>query len=112
LIIKVSLSPSTTPDAGNAPLLTPSDIQTHVSANVEGDPLPFTDSFIATLTDFGRIKKIYKLHASGGSSAKKGKPTVNGWVNHEVDGASGKVDEIRELEVAVLGAMALRGATN
>jgi EKC/KEOPS complex subunit CGI121/TPRKB len=110
LIIKVSIPPHAS-EATTTPLLTPSDTQTHVSANVEGDPLPFTDSSIATLTDFGRVKKIYKLNAGGGSSATKGKPTVNGSGSHEVDGR-GKLDEVRELEVAVLGAMALRGATN
>jgi EKC/KEOPS complex subunit CGI121/TPRKB len=112
LIIKVSLPPSSTSETTTAPSVSPSNIQTHITANVEGDPLPFTDSSIASLTDFARVKKIYKLNSSGGSSTKKGKPAVNGSGHHEVNGAGGKVDELRELEVAILGAMALRGATN
>lgn len=50
------------------------------------------------------MKKIYKLNV-GGRGGKKG--LVNGSVTDEV-----KVDEGKELEVWILGSMALRGATN
>lgn len=54
------------------------------------------------MTDLARIRKIYKLNAAGGGAKK----TVNG-----LNGVSAD-DESKELEVLVLGSMALRGATN
>lgn len=54
------------------------------------------------MTDLARVRKIYKLNSGGGGG--KGKKEVNG--------VGGEKDERRELEVSILGAMALRGATN
>ena len=54
------------------------------------------------MTDLARIRKIYKLNAAGGA-AKKAVNSVNGF---------GSEDERKELEILVLGSMALRGATN
>lgn len=56
------------------------------------------------MTDLGRVRKIYKLNAiGGGKNAKGGKGGVK---------VVGEVAERRELEVLVLGCMALRGAAN
>lgn len=56
------------------------------------------------MTDIARVKKLYKLNAcGGGGGGKKG----------GANGVSEKIqDERKELEIMVLGAMALRGATN
>jgi EKC/KEOPS complex subunit CGI121/TPRKB len=86
------------------------DIQAHLTANVEGDSLPFTDDSIASLTDMARIKKIYKLNSGGG--AKKTKGAVNGAGINGGNENGKDQDEVKELEVAVLGAMALRGSNN
>lgn len=55
------------------------------------------------MTDVARVKKLYKLSAGGGNGKKGG---TSGVSNEKAE------DERKELEVMVLGAMALRGATN
>jgi EKC/KEOPS complex subunit CGI121/TPRKB len=60
------------------------------------------------MTDLARVKKIYKLNSAGGGN-NGGKKGVNGTSGL---GASGMEDERKELEILVLGSMALRGATN
>ncbi|KAN0093779.1 CGI-121 domain containing protein [Hyaloscypha variabilis] len=91
LIIKVSTP--TSPAAA-------SEVQEHLTSSIEGEQVPFEDSILSQMTDVARIKKIYKLNSGGGGGKKNG----------QVNGAKG--DERKELEVLVLGAMALRGVTN
>lgn len=67
-----------------------------------GEQVAFSDEEISKMTDLARVRKIYKLNSGGGGG--KGKKEVNG--------VGGEKDERRELEVSILGAMALRGATN
>jgi EKC/KEOPS complex subunit CGI121/TPRKB len=52
------------------------------------------------------VRKIYKLNSAGGGG-KNSKSEVSG-----LNGVNGSGKEVRDLEVAVLGAMALRGVTN
>ena len=56
------------------------------------------------MTDLARVKKIYKLNAgtAGGDKSKNG---VNGIGGRETDAK-------KELEVLIVGSMALRGMTN
>ncbi len=56
------------------------------------------------MIDLGRVKKIYKLNSNGGGGGKK---AING-----VNGVGKEVDEKKEMEVLILGAIALKGATN
>jgi EKC/KEOPS complex subunit CGI121/TPRKB len=53
------------------------------------------------MTDLARVRKIYKLNGGGGGKNSG----VNGVKN-------GGEDERKELEVLVLGSIALRGSTN
>jgi EKC/KEOPS complex subunit CGI121/TPRKB len=55
------------------------------------------------MTDVARVRKIYKLTSGGGGGGGGGK---------RVNGVSGEDEDRRELEVLVLGSMALRGSTN
>lgn len=68
---------------------------------VEGEQVPFEDDVLASMTDLARVRKIYKLNVQGGG---KKDAVVNGVGKEEV--------ERKELEITVLGSMALRGATN
>lgn len=77
---------------------TAESIEAHLREHVQGTQVAFNDEVLSSMTDVARVKKIYKLNAGGGGK----KPVING---------VGKVDERRELEVAVLGAMALRGVS-
>lgn len=99
LIIKVS-----TP----ASRITVSEIQSHLTSSIEGEQVPFEDSVLQEMTDIARVKKIYKLNSSGGGGKKNGQ--VNGVEGLSINGV--KEDERKELEVLVLGVMALRGVTN
>ncbi|KAL8696510.1 MAG: hypothetical protein Q9224_002756 [Gallowayella concinna] len=99
---------------------TPTDatsIRKHLSDNIEGTPLPFTDLEIAQVTDIVKVRKIYKL-----TNVTKGNSRINGKGRKEkqkqdegvgsVNGDQGQEDaERKELEIMVLGLMALRGAT-
>jgi EKC/KEOPS complex subunit CGI121/TPRKB len=54
------------------------------------------------MTDLAKVKKIYKLNVAGGNGGGRG-----------AKGAKmGGEDERKELEVLVLGSIALRGSTN
>ncbi|TVY28343.1 EKC/KEOPS complex subunit [Lachnellula hyalina] len=70
------------------------EVKRHLEGAVEGEA-------VGGMLDVGKVRKVYKLN-SGGGGGKKG--LGNGVVNEE--------EERRELEVFVLGAMALRGASN
>lgn len=79
-------------------------IQSHLTANLEGDQVEFSDEVLSTMTDLARVRKIYKLNNVGGGGGKGGKAVVNG---------TGKgCGEGKELEMLILGSMALRGAMN
>ncbi|THV46772.1 hypothetical protein BGAL_0361g00100 [Botrytis galanthina] len=88
-----------------APASSASQISEHLSSVIEGEPVPFEDESLASMVDIARVKKLYKLSALGGGAKKGGANGVNGKVEN-------KVEERKELEIMVLGAMALRGATN
>jgi len=76
-------------------------VKRHLEGAVEGEAVGFEDGILKGMLDVGRVRKVYKLN-SGGGGGKMG--LGNGVVNEE--------EERRELEVFVLGAMALRGASN
>jgi len=98
LVIKVS-------DPSQASI-TASSISEHLSSSIQGTPIPFEDAEIAKYTDLARVKKIYKLNSVpglGGGGGKKMNDVVNEVGNEE--------REKRELEILILGAMALRGVS-
>ena len=64
--------------------------------------MSFSDDELRGMTDLARIRKIYKLNTGGGGAKK----AFNG-----VNGVSA-MEESKELEIWVLGSIALRGATN
>ena len=92
LIIKVSTSST----------FTGPQIQEHLYKVIDGTQVPFSDDELRGMTDLARVRKVYKLNGGIGG-AKKGTNMVNG---------TSENDERKELEILVLGNMALRGATN
>ncbi|KIW30785.1 uncharacterized protein PV07_02486 [Cladophialophora immunda] len=96
LVLKVATTPEVTIDS----------VTQHLSTHIQGQATAFDDAIFRKVADIDRIRKIYKLNSatSGGRSAK----SVNG-----ISGASSSevVDETKNLEVQILGLMALRGAT-
>ncbi|KAI9742895.1 MAG: hypothetical protein M1818_003624 [Claussenomyces sp. TS43310] len=75
-------------------------VQAHLARSVEGRQIPFSDDELAKTADWARVRKIYKLNSSSGGARKA---MVNG------GGPMAAVDEKGELELQILGAMALRG---
>ncbi|KAL3425282.1 hypothetical protein PVAG01_02073 [Phlyctema vagabunda] len=69
------------------------DVRAHLERCVDGDPVRFDDAVLERMTDLPRVRKIYKLNSAPAAL---------------VQGVQG----LKELEVLVLGSMALRGATN
>ncbi|KAH9215145.1 kinase binding protein CGI-121-domain-containing protein [Leptodontidium sp. 2 PMI_412] len=76
-----------------------STVQEHLNSVIEGENVPFSDEVLSGGVDEKRVRKIYKLNSIGGG----GKGGI---------GKGREKDERRELEVGVLGAMALRSVTN
>lgn len=91
LVIKVATSPDVTLES----------VTGHLDQHIKGTPLVFDDAALASLSDIGRIRKVYKLTSP--TSGKK----VNGVA------AGGEVAAERDLdfvESQILGSIALRGA--
>ncbi|KAL6859741.1 hypothetical protein ACO1O0_003765 [Amphichorda felina] len=82
LVIKVAIdgTPST------------EQISEHLSSNIEGDIVPVTDQTLAGLADFSKLSKYYKLNGLK-------------WL----DGIKDKAAKHKEIEMLILGGMALRG---
>ncbi|KAH6695465.1 kinase binding protein CGI-121-domain-containing protein [Plectosphaerella plurivora] len=77
----------------NALALTAEQVQAHLKDNVEGTEQDFSDSNIAEITDFAKLKKYYKLN---------GLP----WLDKIKD----ESEKRQQMDGLVLSAMALRGA--
>ncbi|KAL1962057.1 hypothetical protein VTN77DRAFT_643 [Rasamsonia byssochlamydoides] len=88
LVVKVSVNPEITHDS----------VADHLGKVIEGTPVPFNDETLCTISDVGKIRKAYKI------SPLVTKPAAT-HVNGSLD------DTRRDLEVSVLGAIALRGAS-
>ncbi len=78
--------------------LTAEDIQKHLSAVVEGRQVEASDEEVNTVTDWARVRKVYKVPVL---QVKGGKKDRREEEEHR---------ERKELEVGILAAMALRGA--
>ncbi|KAJ9605698.1 hypothetical protein H2200_009547 [Cladophialophora chaetospira] len=96
LVLKVATNAEITLDS----------VSSHLSASIKGQESTFDDATFRKVSDIDRIKKIYKL----ASATPKGQSstTVNG--DSGADGSSA-FDETKQLEIQILGLMALRGAT-
>ncbi|GIC84622.1 EKC/KEOPS complex subunit CGI121/TPRKB [Aspergillus udagawae] len=73
---------SVTPD------VTHESVAAHLQQSIEGSSVPFADETLSEISDVSKIKKAYKLGALGAQD-----------------------DEKRRLELSLIGAIALRGAT-
>lgn len=98
LVIKVSTSPSVTSER----------VRSHLATAVQGTCVDFNDENLEAVSHVDKIRKAYKIVSSMSprGQTKPAKSHLNG-----VDGADFPVSEKKELEVAILGAIALRGAT-
>ncbi|KAH8813078.1 kinase binding protein CGI-121-domain-containing protein [Xylogone sp. PMI_703] len=79
-------------------------VQAHLNQAIEGEQITFGDGNLSDMTDIARVKKVYKLNTVS---------SVNGdALKKAVANGDGKGKDWRgELEVLLLGAMALRGVS-
>lgn len=70
-----------------------------MAAHVEGRQVEPSDAEVSTVTDVARVRKLYKLPVVQQKGGKKEKS------------AEEQQEEKKELEMGILAAMALRGAT-
>ena len=85
--------------------ITHDTIESHLQEVVKGTPLSFEDSSFEGISDVPKIMKAYKLSQL---------PQVKGKSSPSAIGSSDRIlaaEERHELEVSVIGLMALRGAT-
>ncbi|KAI1334592.1 CGI121 protein [Xylariaceae sp. FL0016] len=83
VVVKVLVSPS----AGTA-----QDVEAHLRQHIEGRMVPFADEMLAQFTDWSKVRKYYKLNGVGC-----------------LDGVKDEAAKTREMEMLMLGGMALRG---
>jgi EKC/KEOPS complex subunit CGI121/TPRKB len=95
LVIKVSTSPSITHES----------VAKHLGPVVKGTPVEFSNKTLSEIADLARIKKIYKFNAGQSASPAKRDDVEGNGVDDA--GTSGR----KELEIAIMGAIALRGAS-
>ena len=88
--------------------ITHESVKQHLSTSIEGKPTDFSDETLARMADLARVRKIYKLSAPAVTKARKN-ARENLPVMNEDRGAM--EHGTKEIEVNVLGLMALRGAT-
>lgn len=71
---------------------TADDVWKHLSENVQGTAVPFSDEEFVKTTDWSKVKKYYKLNGISSLNAIKDENA-----------------KLRELEMLILSSMALRG---
>lgn len=72
--------------------LTSQDVEAHLQEHVEGISVPFSDEILSEITDWTKVRKYYKLNGIGWMDAIKDESLKR-----------------REMEMLVLGSIALRG---
>ena len=68
----------------------------HLQQNIEGEQIEVSDAAFAEIADLSRLRKIYKLNSQPRKGAANGTPS----------GGS----EVEELQISILGVMALKGS--
>lgn len=89
IIVKILISSS---QGGEGEEPKAATVAAHLTENVRGEPAAFTDEVIAQSTDWPKIRKYYKLNG------------VN-----SLDSIKDEALRKREMEMLILGSMALRG---
>lgn len=87
IVVKVAIDPTTTVDI----------VSNHLAASITGQQTALSDEQLRKDNDIARIRKVYKLNPSTFKKLSNGISS-----SHD--------QEIHDLEVQILGLMALRGA--
>ncbi|KAI0975307.1 kinase binding protein CGI-121-domain-containing protein [Xylaria arbuscula] len=93
VIVKILVTPSSSTTASDTTAsLTAQDVEKHLCTHVKGKPAQFTEETLSELTDWGRVRKYYKLNGVG-------------WL----DGIKDPAAKNREMDMLAVSGMALRG---
>jgi EKC/KEOPS complex subunit CGI121/TPRKB len=114
LVIKVPISnPKTTASPPKLPIPTPAtsieSIESHLRSSIQGIPLNLDDDTLTGICDLFKVRKAYKISAPVPASNTKISDPQQLWPD-EGKKPNTKA-EMLVLERAILGLMALRGAT-
>lgn len=93
LVIKLSTSPEITNES----------VRTHLEAVIQGESIEFCNQSLAKAVDVARVRKIYKLNVPSQPVGRK-KQEASGPIESEES-------VMTELEMLILGSIALKGAT-
>ncbi|KAL2042118.1 hypothetical protein N7G274_005306 [Stereocaulon virgatum] len=103
LVIKLSTDPG----------ITALTVSEHLSTSIQGTQVDFNDATLTNMADIAKVRKLYKLGGveEDGSKGKRRRKDGTEEGSGLIDGASIKDSERvrKELEVAILGLMALKG---
>lgn len=95
---------------GTTPDITHESVEQHLNAVIEGRAVEFSDEELRRTVDVGKVRKIYKFNGTGDKGKKSKRQSIEEGVN-EPERATGGDAEAKDLEVAILGLIALRGAS-
>lgn len=117
------------PSLGLSPALRGKDVWDHLKGSVEGQAVEYGEAEVGRCCDVEKVRKVYKLVGGREQSAKgrkrkdggiegarqgerdvKGAETTVGSFESPPPGDNTEVTQRKELEMQVLGLMALRGA--
>lgn len=93
---------------GKPPEVTAESVGQHLDSVVEGMSVEVSDGTLAQTADLARVRKIYKLNSGGKASRSRGQHLDD--ASAESEKAQQAIREVKELEVNILGLIALRGA--
>jgi len=94
---------------GAPPEITRENVQQHLDAVIKGRAVEFSDEVLLEIVDLARVRKIYKLNSNEGPGKKNKGRSLEG--TNGVDGLRKDEHAMKALEVAILGMIALRGAS-
>jgi EKC/KEOPS complex subunit CGI121/TPRKB len=114
LVIKVPIpTPDTTAISPDPPVIpiSPSaeSIEIHLRSSIQGIPLSLDDDTLMGISDLAKVRTAYKISAPVSASKTKTTDSPKSGPNDVKE--SNTVNERLVLERAILGLMALRGAT-
>lgn len=85
-------------------MITHESVKEHLTSMFKGETIDFCDENLVQRADLTRIRKIYKLNQAAQAVGKKRHDAIAEVTEVKADVA------LRELEIFILGLMALRGA--
>ena len=85
-------------------------VEQHLSENVKGTLVDYDDMALGSVSDIDKIRKIYKLSSKDNGKARRRKDgTLEGALTSSASTNQSGDHQVNELEMQILGLMAIRG---